>query len=92
MARALMTFRQLLQWRGPSLRGLVFLLVGAAAAYAGAVTLYLTISVGSAAFTLGEGTTAIVALQDDLGHRQALLNVALDRCRELLAGTGPTRR
>jgi signal transduction histidine kinase len=81
------TFRQLLQWRGPSLRGLVFVLVGAAGAYAAAVTLYLTISVGSAAFTLGEGTTAIVALQDDLGHRQALLNVALDRCRELLAGT-----
>ena len=73
--------------RTPSLRGLVFLLVGAAGAYAGAVTLYLTASVGSAAFTLGEGTTAIVALQDDLGRRQALLNVALDRCRELLAGT-----
>jgi signal transduction histidine kinase/CheY-like chemotaxis protein len=80
-------FGDLLRWRAPSLRGLVFLLVGAAAAYAGAVTLYLTISVGSAAFTLGEGTTAIVALQDDLGHRQALLNVALDRCRELLSGT-----
>jgi signal transduction histidine kinase/CheY-like chemotaxis protein len=79
--------RRLLQWRGPSLRGLVFLLVGAAGAYAAIVTLYLTLSVGSAAFTLGEGTTAIVALQDDLGHRQALLNVALDRCRELLAGT-----
>jgi len=80
-------FAHLLRWRAPSLRGLVFLLVGAAGAYAGAVTLYLTVSVGSAAFTLGEGTTAIVALQDDLGHRQALLNVALDRCRELLAGT-----
>jgi C4-dicarboxylate-specific signal transduction histidine kinase len=69
------------------LRQLVVLLVVAAGAYAGAVTLYLTASVGSAAFTLGEGTTAIVALEDDLGHRQALLSVAADRCRELLAGT-----
>jgi signal transduction histidine kinase len=73
--------------RGLSLRALVFLLVIAAGAYAGAIALYLTISVGSAAFTLGEGTTAIVALQDDLGHRQALLNVAVDRCREMLAET-----
>ena len=73
--------------RGLSLRALVFLLVIAAGAYAGAIALYLTITVGSAAFTLGEGTTAIVALQDDLGHRHALLNVAVDRCRELLAGT-----
>jgi signal transduction histidine kinase len=72
---------------GLSLRALVFLLVLAAGAYAGAVTLYLTASVGSAAFTLGEGTTAIVAIQDDLGHRQALLSVAADRCRELLRGT-----
>ncbi len=82
-----MTLRQLLRWRAPSLRGLIFLLVIAGGVYAGAVALYLTASVGSAAFTLGEGTTAIVALEDDLGHRQALLNVALDRCRELLAGT-----
>jgi signal transduction histidine kinase len=70
-----------------SLRRLVGLLVIAAGAYAGAVTLYLTASVGSAAFTLGEGTTAIVTLQDDLGHRQSILSVAVDRCRELLAGT-----
>ena len=70
-----------------SLRRLVVLLVIAAGVYAGAIALYLTASVGSAAFTLGEGTTAIVALQDDLGHRQSILNVAADRCRELLAGT-----
>ena len=73
--------------RGLSLRALVFLLAIAAGAYAGGIALYLTMTVGSAAFTLGEGTTAIVALQDDLGRRQALLNVAVDRCRELLAGT-----
>src|SRR5437773_7700406 len=70
-----------------SLRRLVVLLVIAAGVYAGAVALYLTASVGSAAFTLGEGTTAIVTLQDDLGHRQSILNVAVDRCRELLART-----
>jgi len=70
-----------------SLRRLVVLLVIAAGVYAGAIALYLTASVGSAAFTLGEGTTALVALQDDLGHRQSILNVAADRCRELLAGT-----
>src|SRR6267378_8478123 len=70
-----------------SLRRLVVLLVIAAGVYAGAIALYLTASVGSAAFTLGEGTTAIVTLQDDLGHRQSILNVAVDRCRELLAGT-----
>jgi len=73
--------------RGLSLRALVFVLVIAAGVYAGGIALYLTMTVGSAAFTLGEGTTAIVALQDDLGRRQALLNVAVDRCRELIAGT-----
>jgi C4-dicarboxylate-specific signal transduction histidine kinase len=87
-----MTLAPLPWWRGPSLRGLVFLLVVAAGAYAGAIAFYLTASVGSAAFTLGEGTTAIVALQDDLGHRHALLNTSADRCRQLLAGTrAPTR-
>ena len=70
-----------------SLRGVVVLLVIAAAGYAGAVAVYLTAGVGSAAFTLGEGTTAIVALQDDLGRRRALLSAAADRCRDMLAGT-----
>ena len=74
-------------WRGPSLRGVVVLLVITAGFYAGAVAMYLTSTVGSAAFTLGEGTTAIVALQDDLGHRHALLRASADRCREMLAGT-----
>jgi len=78
---------QLVPWRTPSLRRVVVLLVIAAGAYAGAVAIYLTSTVGSAAFTLGEGTTAIVALQDDLGRRHALLRSAADRCRELLAGT-----
>lgn len=82
-----MNLAQFLPWRGPSLRGVVVLLVIAAGAYAGAVAVYLTSSVGSAAFILGEGTTAIVALQDDLGRRHALLSSAADRCRELLAGT-----
>jgi signal transduction histidine kinase/CheY-like chemotaxis protein len=84
-----MTLRPVLRWRGPSLRGVVVLLVIGAVAYAGAVALYLTLSVGSAAFTLGEGTTAIVALQDDLGQRQALLRSAVDRCHDLLSGTRP---
>jgi signal transduction histidine kinase/CheY-like chemotaxis protein len=82
-----MNLARFLPWRGVSLRGVVVLLVVAAGVYAGAVALYLTAGVGSAAFTLGEGTTAIVALQDDLGRRRALLSAAADRCREMLAGT-----
>lgn len=82
-----MNLAQFLPWRTPSLRGVVVLLVIAAGAYAGAVAVYLTSTVGSAAFTLGEGTSAIVALQDDLGRRHALLSSAADHCRELLAGT-----
>jgi signal transduction histidine kinase len=55
---------------------LVVLLVLAAGMYAGAVTAFLTTRVGSAAFVLGEGTQAIIALQDDLTRRHEALEHA----------------
>jgi signal transduction histidine kinase len=55
---------------------LVVLLVLAAGVYAGAVTAFLTSRVGSAAFVLGEGTQAIIALQEDLTRRHEALEHA----------------
>ncbi|MGH7531641.1 MAG: sensor histidine kinase, partial [Gemmatimonadales bacterium] len=77
--------------RGLSLRALVVLLVLAGGLYAAAVALYFTISTGAAANALGQGTTAVVALQDDLGKRHGALIRARRLTWQLLRRSTPPR-
>src|SRR2546422_5638619 len=56
----------------------------AAGLYAGVLPLYLFFRVRAAALALGEGTAAIVALQDDLARRNAALAHAASMVRHLV--------
>src|SRR5207247_7248310 len=59
-----------------SLRATLLLLTLAAGAYAGVLPLYLFVRARAAALALGEGTAAIVALQEDLARRNSGLHHA----------------
>src|SRR2546427_3669746 len=54
-----------------SLRATLLLMTLAAGVYAGVLPLYLFVRARAAALALGEGTAAIVALQDDLARRNS---------------------
>src|SRR5439155_808558 len=92
------------QRSGLSLRTLLLLLVLAAALYAAGLSIYLTLSVGRAAASLGEGAEAVVYQLEDLTHRDDALDRAvtasgdlarsdlLDRQRALRAATTQASR
>ncbi len=75
--------------RGLSLRTLLVLLVVGASLYAGVISLYLAVRVGSPAFALGTGAEAIVALLKDLDRRHNALDRAHGYARTLVA-QGPS--
>ena len=68
-----------------SLRTTLLLIMFAAALYAGALPLYLFFRVRSAAVSLGKGTEAVVALQEDLVHRDNALDRAASLTKRLVA-------
>ena len=67
-----------------SLRATLLLLTLAAGAYAGVLPLYLFVRARAAALALGEGTAAIVALQEDLARRNSGLHHAAALVRRLV--------
>ncbi|HEU5262681.1 MAG TPA: hybrid sensor histidine kinase/response regulator [Gemmatimonadales bacterium] len=67
-----------------SLRTALLLMMLAAALYAGALPLYLFFRVRSAAVSLGKGTEAVIALQEDLGHRDNALDRAASLTKRLV--------
>src|SRR5256886_581162 len=74
------------QRSGLSLRTLLLLLVLAAALYAAGLSIYLTLSVGRAAASLGEGAEAVVYQLEDLTHRDDALDRAVTEARRVLDG------
>ena len=75
-----------MQRSGLSLRTLLLLLVLAAALYAAGLSIYLTLSVGRAAASLGEGAEAVVYQLEDLTHRDDALDRAVTEARRVLDG------
>jgi signal transduction histidine kinase len=76
--------------RGPvSLRTTLLLMMLAAGLYASALPLYLFFVVRAPAFALGEGTGAIVGLEEDLAQRQRALGEATTIARRLVAARRP---
>ena len=67
-----------------SLRATLLLMTLAAGVYAGVLPLYLFVRARAAALALGEGTAAIVALQDDLARRNSGLHHAAALVRRLV--------
>ena len=67
-----------------SLRTTLLLMTLAAGLYAGVLPLYLFFRVRAAALALGEGTAAIVALQDDLARRNDALDHAGSMVKHLV--------
>src|SRR5439155_550920 len=66
-----------------SLRATLLLMTLAAGVYAGVLPLYLFVRARAAALAPGEGTAAIVALQDDLARRNSGLHHAAALVRRL---------
>ena len=72
-----------------SLRTTLLLMTLAAGLYAGVLPLYLFFRVRAPALALGEGTAAIVALQDDLARRNDALDHAGSIVRHLVESRTP---
>jgi len=67
-----------------SLRIVLLLLVLGAALYAAGLSIYLTLSVGRAAASLGEGAEAVVYQLEDLTHRHHALDRAVTEAHRAL--------
>src|SRR3989442_887876 len=67
-----------------SLRIVLLLLVLGAALYAAGLSIYLTLSVGRAAASLGEGAEAVVYQLEDLTHRHDALDRGVTQARRVL--------
>ncbi|MGH2349329.1 MAG: hypothetical protein ACRDFT_07695, partial [bacterium] len=68
-----------------SLRTTLLLMMFAAALYAGALPLYLFFRVRSAGVSFGKETEAVIALQEDLRHRDNALDRAASVTKRLVA-------